>query len=268
MNSSFYIPQIPHLQNLIHSFWQVDHFTSFQKEYIIPKGVVEVVFNFSGDVPVPAQLGNRQYHLSKCFINGFNTAPIQVQLPRHQVFFGVQLQPMAVKKIFGAPAKEFTDIPVDLTLLGSCFHSLWHQLAEQNNFEKRVTVFSNWMERKSFNWQPQEKLVNDFLYATNRHDLSVTELAGSLCYSTRHLSRKLFETTGMNTEGIMLYKKYLHAVHLIHYTGLSLTQIAYQSNFSDQSHFIKSFKSFAHITPGEYYRTKGVVKGHIYHGIR
>ena len=70
-----------------------------------------------------------------------------------------------------------------------------------------------------------------FYLTVDQHDLSVTELANSLCYSPRQLSRKMTEATGMNTEEILLYKKYLHAVHLIHHTDLSLTKIAYQSQF-------------------------------------
>ena len=72
----------------------------------------------------------------------------------------------------------------------------------------------------------------------------------------------------MNTEEILLYKKYLHAVHLMHHTNLLLTKIAYQSHFSDQSHFIKSFKAYAQLTPGEYSRNKGNVKGHIFENVR
>lgn len=263
MNTCFYIPQETELQNLIHSFWQVDRFSSFHEEYIIPKGVVEIIFNFSDGGPVAVQLGNRQYHLSECFVNGFNTKPIQLRLPGHQVFFGVQLQPMAVKKILDTPAHQFADIPVDLTLLGASFQSLWHQLAAENNFKKRVAIFSKWVKNKTSGSQPQEKMINHFLGAINQHDLSVNELARSVCFSPRHLARKIFEATGMNTEEILLYKKYLHSVHLMHHTDMNLTQIAYQSNFSDQSHFIRSFKAFAEITPGEYSRSKGYIKGHI-----
>ena len=100
------------------------------------------------------------------------------------------------------------------------------------------------------------------------HGLSVKELAQSLCYSPRQLSRKMAEATGMNTEEILLYKKYLHAVHLMHHTDWSLTQIAYQSNFSDQSHFIKSFKTYTKMTPGEYRAGKSYVKGHIFENVR
>ena len=268
MNSHYYIPQTSNHKNIISAIWQLEGPVPFQTEHIIPKGIVEVIFNFSAGSPIRAELGNQQYHLSNCFINGFNTAPVQLQLPEHQLFFGIQVQPLAVKKIFGIPACEFTDRVVDLSLIDPAFNSLWCQLAEQSSFDNRLTTFLSWIEKRVHDWQPQEQLVNSFLSAVDQHDLSVMELAYTLCYSARHLSRKLFEATGMNTEEILLYKKYLHAMHLIHHTDLSLTQIAYQSNFSDQSHFIRSFKNYSQMTPGAYKRTKSVVKGHIYANVR
>lgn len=268
MNSLHYIPTEPRFKDLIHSIWQVEGFTDFQQEHIIPKGIVEVIFNFSDGPPIPVSIGNKQYHLSNCFINGFNRTAIKTQLPKQQVFFGIRLQPLAVKKIFKIPACEFSDITVDLSLLDPDFHSLWHQLAEQDHFNKRVPVLLNWFAKNIVEWQPREQLINDFLYANDRRHLSVTQLANSLCYSTRQLSRKIFEITGMNTEEILLYKKYLHAVDLVHHTDMSLTAIAYQSHFSDQSHFIKTFKAYAAITPGEYKRTMSFVKGHIYENVR
>ncbi len=253
---------------MIHSIWQVDHFTSFGTEYILPKGIVEIIFNFSDCPPINAQLNGNKYSLPNCFINGYNTNPIQLQLPQKQIFFGVLFQPMAIKKVFGSPAYEFSDKTVDLTLLDPMFRSLWHQLAEQDSFEARVSLFLDRFKQNFIEWQPQEKVINHFLYAIDRHDVSVKKLADTVCYSPRHLSRKIFEATGMNTEEILLYKKYLHAVHLIHHTDLPLTSIAYQSQFADQSHFIKSFKAFTKMTPGEYRRNKSYVKGHLYKDVR
>jgi AraC-like DNA-binding protein len=264
LNSNYYIPAEHCFQNLIQSIWQVEGSPFFQKEHIIPKGVVEAIFNFSNSDPIPSRLGDKQYHLSKCFINGFNTAPIQTQLPEQQVFLGVVFQPLAVKKIFRTPACEFSDITVDLNLIDSSFNTLWHQMVEQNNFNIRVNMILGWLKKHFIDWQPREQMINNFLFAIDQHDLSVTELANSLCYSPRHLTRKLFEATGMNTEEILLYKKYLHAVDLIHDARLSLTEIAYQSHFSDQSHFIKTFKSYTDLTPGEYKRNMSSLKGHIY----
>ena len=251
---------------MIQSLWQVEGTTEFRSEHILPKGIVEIIFNFTAGSPIVAFVGKQQYQLPRSFINGFNTEPVQIQLPEQQEFFGVQLRPLAVKKILGVPASEFFNSVVDLTLLNSRFDSLWHQLAEHTSFDERVAAIFDWMALPD--WHPREHMVNNFLSNVGQHDLSVTELAQSLCYSPRQLSRKMTEATGMNSEEILLYKKYLHAVHLIHHTDLSLTKIAYQSNFSDQSHFIKSFRSYTNMTPGEYKNTKSFVKGHVYQDVR
>ena len=267
MDNKIYIPQHPRIKSVIHSIWQVDRCSSFQTEYIIPKGVVEIIFNFS-DSPVAAAFGEHQHCLARCFINGFNRVPIRIQPPKRQVFFGIHLQPLAAKRLFKTPAGQFADVPIDLTLISPDLKSLWHQLADQTDFDDRVNIFCKWVEARSFDWQPREEWMNNFLSDIHQHDLSVKELAGIICYSPRQLSRKIFEATGMNTEEALHYKKYLHAVHLMHHTDLLLTAIAYQANFSDQSHFIKSFKAYTQLTPGEYSRNKGYVKGHIYQNVR
>lgn len=268
LNNSLHIPQTSRFNHVIQAVWQIERRTPLHKEIIVPKGMVEIIFNLNDHSPILSQIGSRQYRVSDCFINGFNTVPIQLQPPEQQVFFGVQLQPLAVKEIFGTPASEFSNTLVDVTLLDATFRSLWHQLAEQSNFEARVSTFLGWLERRFPEREPRERLMNDFLGGARYHDLTVTALASSLYYSPRHLSRKITEATGMNTEEMLLYKKYLHAVNLIHQSDLTLTEIAHESHFSDQSHFIKSFRAFTGMTPGTYKRTKSDVKGHIFEDVR
>lgn len=67
----------------------------------------------------------------------------------------------------------------------------------------------------------------------------------------------------MNTEQVMLYKKYLQSVHHLHTTESPLTEIGNNCNFYDQSHFIKTFRHFTLLTPKEYNKSKGRIKGHI-----
>jgi AraC-like DNA-binding protein len=248
--------------------WQVDRIASYRQEYIVPKGIVEIIFNFSDDSPIQARFGNEKHTLSKCFINAFNTIPIEISLPRKQIFFGIRLQPLAAKKVLKVPASEFANLPVDVTLLDDAFSSLWHQLADAGNFNSRVSLFCRWVEQKLFDWHPQEKLMNEFLCSVGQHDFTVEKLADALCYSPRHLSRKLLEATGMNTEETLLYKKYLHALDLMHHSDMMLTEIAHRSYFSDQAHFTKSFKTLTRLTPGEYRRKKANVKGHLFENVR
>lgn len=268
MSNAFYIPTDTRIASAIHSIWQVIRPGANQHEQIMPKGVVEIIFDFTEEDRIATQVANNKIELPRVFINGFNSGPIHLVLPKQQHFFGVQLQPVAVKKLLKTPANLFADQIVDLSLIEPSFNSLWHQLAEQTNFDGRVAVFQQWALRQLFEPDSRETAFNNFLNGTGQHGLSVSQLASLLCYSPRQLTRKLLELTGMNSESSLLYKKYLHALHLVHHTDMSLTNIAYESSFSDQSHFIHSFKSYTGLTPGEYRRSKGFLKGHLLQVVR
>lgn len=236
-------------------------------ETIIPRGIIEVIFNFScSDITV--SLNEKKYLLQKCFINGFNTKPIKILLPQKQFFFGVRFHPVAVQHIFGVPPYEFANITIDLTLIDATVHTLWDMLAEEAVFWKRVSIVETWLKDHYTAMSSQEKMFNSFLHAIPGSLPSVTQLSRSLCYSPRHLSRKFLAITGMNAEQLLLYKKFQLAVHLMHRSKESLTQLAYSCQFADQSHLVKTFKSFAGITPGEYKKMKGFIEGHLYQNVR
>jgi AraC-like DNA-binding protein len=268
MDNDFFIPITLPVKTMVHSFWQTERNTNFKTETIIPQGVVEIIFNFTDDEKIEAQLGNNNYKLAKCFINGFNTLPVNIYLPQKQNFFGVRFHPVAIKNIFGIPPGEFANLTVDLTLIDASINSLWHQLYEQKTFDRRIKIFSMWLQKFYIQQTGRDEMLNQFLSTTNYYVPSVTQLSKTLCYSSRHLMRKLYALTGMNTEELLLYKKFLLSVHLVHYSNLSLTQIAYNSQFADQSHFIKTFKHYSQITPGEYRKFKTHIENHIFKDVR
>lgn len=269
METNKYIPQSPLLKDTVHLFWQVDRkIADLQKEIIIPKGVSEVIFNFSDTPDLYANLHKQVFQIPKCFINGYHRHPIHIQHADRQTFFGVVFSPLTIKNVFGIPAGEFANCCIDMTMIDVSLNSLWHRLAEQEKFKDRVTVFSNWLEKRFFDLTNREIAINDFLHKQLKNTLSVTDVAKWLCYSPRQVSRKLQEHIGMNTEQLLLYKKYLQAIHHIHHSDFSLTEIAYTSGFCDQAHFTKTFKSFSNITPKEYKKKKRSIPGHIFENVR
>jgi AraC-like DNA-binding protein len=268
MDNNFFKPVSHPFQNIIDSFWQTNRKFPAREEIIVPQGVVEIIFNFSEHSKIEAQIDNKQYLLARCFINGFNTFPIHIHPPGEQIFFGIRLHPIAIRYLFGVPAGEFANLSIDLSLVDSSILSIWHQLIEQKTFEERVSIVSDWVESRWLPASPQERLLNYFL---NNRDLKVPDVAGlakMMCYSPRQLSRKMKALTGMNTEEVLLYKKFLHSIDLIHHTEMSLTQIAYCCQFTDQSHFIRTFKSLAKMIPGEYKDQKSPLPGHIFKNVR
>src|SRR6185369_16618286 len=155
------------------------------------------------------------FSVPRCFIRGFNTIPIQLHLSGWQTYFGVVLYPAAARHILKIQPVEFLNTCIDLTLVDASFHSLWDCLAEQKSFDERVTVFTEWLSSRLPCLTDREMAFDSFLQGHTSSPLSVPQLAKQFCYSSKQLSRKLYELAGMNTEQILLYKKYLQAVHLM-----------------------------------------------------
>ncbi len=263
MENYFSVPQSALLKETVCSFWQVHRPNKLAViETIIPKGITEIIFSFE-TAKIQAQIKNQQITVPRCFVQGFNSCPVHLHLENRQIFFGVVLHPSAVKHIIKVPAVEFVNRVIDLTLIDNSYYNLWQNLGEQKSFSDRVSFFTNWLIKKIPVLTEREKAFDGFLNHHSNTSLTVSDLTKKFCYSSKQLSRKLYELTGMNTEQTLLYKKYLQSIQLIHQSDLSLTEIAYNCQFSDQSHFIKTFKSLTLLTPKEYRLMKSFVVGHI-----
>ncbi|MGB4846358.1 MAG: helix-turn-helix domain-containing protein [Saprospiraceae bacterium] len=268
MEENFYLPQTTYLKSVIQSIWQVDGYPGYHTEFIVPKGIIEMIFNFGESKPIQANINGRDFQLAKCFMNGYRTLPVLVELPQRHTYLGIQFHPAAIKHLLNIPAREFTNEAIDMMLTDGFFNLLWEQLAESKLFAQRVHIIKKWLEDKFIELTAQESLMNAYLQNPFLKPMKVQDLAAKLCYSPRHLNRKIYELTKMNTEEILLYSKYLKALHLLHFTDHSLTEIGYKSGFSDQSHFIKSFKLLTHLTPGNYREFKSHLPGHIFKNVR
>lgn len=268
MGTDLHIPGGKPLSDAVQLFWQVGRYNPYRKEVIIPKGIVEIIFNLSPETAFHARLYNGHFSIPKCFIQGYHTGPITLELPRTQLLFGAVLHTAATKYIFRMSAGELTRQCIDLTLIDPSVHSLWHQLAGMATFRERTVLLSDWLTKRIPCLSPREQALNDLLTIKTNKPLSVSGLSDWLCYSPRHLSRKFHELSGMNTEQTILYLKYLKAKKLVHHSGMTLSQIAYACEFSDQPHFTKTFKSFARLTPKEYRNRKSGIEGHYFENVR
>jgi AraC-like DNA-binding protein len=266
----YHIPQKPSFEVGVRAIFQTHGFPQFNNETILPKGNTEIIFDLSETHSIHASMGEGlPSRLPRCFIISYGRVPVYIQSPKQQTYFGLILDPVAIYSLLGAPAGEFANRPIDLTLVDKSFYELWEQLAEAKEFSARVALITKWVKMKTKPLHAHDHMLNEFLCNPLDKPMTVTEVADTLCFSPRHLSRKIKSITGLNTEEVLLYKKYLRSLHLIHHSTLPLTTIGHESHFSDQSHFIKAFKLFANMTPSEYGSLKGAgPAGHLFYNVR
>ncbi len=80
-------------------------------------------------------------------------------------------------------------------------------------------------------------------------NISVNHYAEMLAITPNHLTQTIKQLTGRTSNEILQSKQILEIKRLLIHTTLSVTQIAYELNFNDQSYFTKFFKKATGITP-------------------
>jgi AraC-like DNA-binding protein len=251
------------LQKDVIVMWQFEGRPTFRQQTILPQGICEIIFSFSDTVNYRFSTNEQNGISPRYFITGLTTKPITLTLPDHQVFFGVVFFPHALKKILRVPPGNFLNKLTDLSLLNKTMDEIWHRMAEAENFEKRTEILRCWIEKNNRDTYVQEMIFSSYL-KNSLPAISVSDLAGRLCYSVRQLHRKSNELFGMSTEALIHYKRYLCSLNLLHREYHSLTDVANQSGFYDQSHFIRHFREYTGLTPGEYLKQKSHMTAHLF----
>ena len=82
--------------------------------------------------------------------------------------------------------------------------------------------------------------------------ITTEQIAASLYISRTHLSARFHRETGITLSDYILKEKTEEAKRLLRYTNKSLAVISAYLGFSSQSHFSRTFRKYADITPGEY----------------
>ena len=83
-------------------------------------------------------------------------------------------------------------------------------------------------------------------------NISVKEYAEMLQVTPNHLSETVKEYTGRTSTDFINDRMILEIKRLLRHTELTVQEIAFQLNFSDQSYFSKYFKKTSGLTPSEF----------------
>lgn len=91
-----------------------------------------------------------------------------------------------------------------------------------------------------------------FLEENHRKNLSLNEYAQMIGVTANHLTQTIKQLTGKTSSQIIKDKQLLEIKRLLVHTNLSVSEIAGQLNFDDQSYFTKFFKRETGVTPLQY----------------
>jgi AraC-like DNA-binding protein len=165
----------------------------------------------------------------------------------------VYFQSNALKSIFGMDACEFTDSYVDLN--DALKNDLTDQLLDENETDKRIEILSAFIYRQIFKnkFRPNETTSYAISKINAQSTESLLDIRSELGLSERALERIFKTDIGVSPKMFFRICRFQAALdHLRERSFRSLTELAYQHAYADQSHFIREFNEFTGVTPKQF----------------
>lgn len=265
--SEIYFPKNEKEKILFSCIWRVtDPNVHIRRETILPKGNAEIIFNLDCHSYYVDQSSGTEQEVPFCFVNGLNDIPFQLVKRGVQTFIGLQVSIPSLKAIFNTPAAVFNNAVMESGDVNHCLNDVGSRLMDTAVFSEQVDLILAWLNERiaSSRYQGDLKRFYQLWHDTNVSNFSPRTLSEQSFYSDRHFRRLLSNWFGLNPEQFILYKKYLTALNLIHDSNKTLTDIGLSAGYFDQSHFIREFKSYTHMRPGEYFKRRSSLKGHLF----
>jgi AraC-like DNA-binding protein len=162
-----------------------------------------------------------------------------------------------LSKLFKVSADELTDSCLDIAQLGGEHNrEIIRRATELDNLPDINVLLEEWL-RKSlainnrFGDPVTDHAVSQILSSAG--NITLTELRQQLGITERSLERKFREHVGIPAKLFSRICRFQGTVKQLKNDQYEkLSDIAYDNGYSDQSHFIRSFKTFAGCAPNEY----------------
>jgi AraC-like DNA-binding protein len=198
---------------------------------------------------------NHDKKLPNIFLYGQTVAPSCFSSVGKLGAIGICFQPHALKSIFGLDADELTSSCVDLALVGNK-NNLPDQLFSAPTIDEQIRILSFYLfeQQQNNNRHPDEVTKYAISQLTqSKGNISLKELQQKVQMSERTLERKFKQSIGVSPKlfsRIIRFQESMVQLRKRDYGKLS--DIAYENEYFDQSHFIRVFKEFTGFTPLEF----------------
>lgn len=247
------------LSPYIKQYWGLDNCLAYGQSHIqriVPNGMMELTFYHADK---PGILNHTQQAMEQTVISGHCTSPYDLVVTGNLSMFSVVFTPLGASMFFSVPMKEFFGCIVPARFI-------WHQdidrletsMANTTDFTQKVRFVESYLLRQlsckedDFGQQRMKQSIE--LINKSRGMVEVETLASSACWSRKQYERHFQEIIGTSPKQFMRIVRFQNALHYKgHHPDISLSALAVESGFFDQSHMINEFKDLSGRTPGQYF---------------
>jgi AraC-like DNA-binding protein len=171
---------------------------------------------------------------------------------------GVNFRPGTLNLIFDVSTQALTNELADLNLIHNqtAVHSLTEQLTSTCATERKIAILSSFLlARISSNTRRETGSVRYTLQKIHQHHgrTDLNAVMAGISVSKRTLERSFNQEVGMSAKLYARIVRFQHSLQGLRKGNYGrLSDIAFEHNYADQSHFIRDFKEFTGSNPGRF----------------
>lgn len=203
---------------------------------------------------VRGQIGeNKTTHLT---LFGQTVLPETLTLPAHFLLIAYFFKPYILLPVFGVPPTELTDKPIDLHLLAPRRTlELQERLLHSGSSESCLALLDDYIAGLA---AAAETENSPMTYAADQiaartAPAILTTIQKELHITERTFQRQFEKHIGLTPNQYRRICQFHNAFQQLNQERSGkLTDIAFRHGYADQSHYIRAFREFTHITPKDY----------------
>ncbi|MEO6541567.1 MAG: helix-turn-helix domain-containing protein [Ferruginibacter sp.] len=172
---------------------------------------------------------------------------------------GISFQPWALNGLFRIPQSEITNIKIPLdTVLNPVYKKLAGLIKGKTDHQDIIKTIQCYLISMITN--KQNTIISDAVNFINERkgQVQVSKLYKQYNISERRLQQQFKSSIGMSPKKYCLLKRFHSTITHLRLTT-DLTDLALDSGYYDQAHFINDFKSFAGICPSGLLKEKNTL---------
>ncbi|MDO1446450.1 helix-turn-helix domain-containing protein [Rhodocytophaga aerolata] len=217
-------------------------------------GLPGIVISLADDT---LYLNGDEKKLPEVFVYGQTVKPIDITAYTGCKIMIIYLYPHVLKSLFGIDASLLADTCLDVDLLKmKGFASLKEQIADCRSTEEQKALLGGLLTERI---HQQAKIPEkDLHYATDlllrtKGNIPLQTLYEEVNLTERTFERKFLAHVGITPSLFSRICRFQAAItQLRSGKPFTLTAIAYDNGFADQSHMGRTFKEFTGLTPAQY----------------
>ena len=171
---------------------------------------------------------------------------------------GIRFHPHTASLILGDDVHAFNDQVSDFSdLAGSEVRNLHERLLHSQSLKEQLALLETFLMKKVAAFQKKNSkflIVNNVITEMRSEDFcdDIQNVAFRYGISSRYLQKLFIQFTGITPKLYYKIARFQKSLLLAGAKDRSLTSIAYQSGYFDQSHFIRDFKLFTGDLPSAF----------------